>query len=61
MMRFSTEDVIEYRFVKKTIKLKTDPALGLKLINWRADEVESEGRLSSAAPDKIKKINLTRP
>lgn len=61
LMRFSTEDVIEYRFVKKTIKLKTDPALGLKLINWRADEVESEGRLSSAAPDKIKKINLTRP
>lgn len=61
VMRFSTANLTEYRFVKKTIKLKTDPAQGLELINWRTDEVESEGRMSCAAPGKIKVINITRP
>ncbi len=61
MLRLSEEEDTNYRFIQKTIKLTTDPALGLEFINWRADEVESEGRLSSASPNAIKAINLTKP
>lgn len=61
LMRFSTENITDYRFIDKTIKLKVDPSQGLDLINWRTDEVYSDGRLSSAAPNSIKTINVTRP
>ncbi|MDD4000209.1 MAG: hypothetical protein PHX62_04875 [Bacilli bacterium] len=59
VMRFSAENVTDYRYITKTIKLIKDPSLGLELINWRTDEVASEGRRSCAAPDKIKAINLS--
>lgn len=61
MLRFSGEDVTTYRFIQKTIKLLKDPALGIDFINWRADEVESLGRISSASPNQIKAINLIKP
>lgn len=61
IMRFSSENITDYRFIEKTIKLTTNPEDGLDKINWRADEVYSEGRLSSAAPGLIKAINVTRP
>ncbi len=61
IMRFSTENIANYRFIDKTIKLSVDPSLGLEFINWRTDEVFSEGRLSSAAPLNVKTINVTRP
>ncbi|MDD4166928.1 MAG: hypothetical protein PHN29_07900, partial [Endomicrobiaceae bacterium] len=60
MLRLVQEEEVNYRFVQKTINLLKDPALGLELINWRADEVESAGRLSSAAPNSIKAINLKK-
>jgi hypothetical protein len=61
VMRFANKNETTYRFIDKIIKLKVDPTQGLEKINWRTDEVESPGRLSSAAPDKIKVINITRP
>lgn len=61
MLRFSGEEDTNYRFIQKTIKLLKDPSLGLDLINWRADEVESLGRISSASPNSIKAINLIKP
>jgi hypothetical protein len=61
MLRFSEEELTNYRFTQKTIKLIKNPADGLDLINWRTDEVESEGRLTSAAPNSIKTINLIKP
>lgn len=61
MLRLSKEEDTNYRFIKKTIKLLTNPNDGIENINWRSDEVESEGRLSSAAPNSIKAINLLRP
>jgi hypothetical protein len=61
MLRFSEEELTNYRFTQKTIKLIKNPADGLDLINWRTDEVESEGRLTSAAPNSIKAINLIKP
>jgi hypothetical protein len=61
LMRFSSENLPDYRFINKTIKLAVDPTQGLEFINWRSDELQSEGRLSSAAPGSLKIINITRP
>lgn len=47
-----------YRLTKKTIKLLVNPADGLELINWKADEIKSDGRLSCACPTEIKAVNL---
>ena len=60
VMRFVSENVVTYRFVEKTILVTVDPNSGFE-INWRADEVESPGRMSGANPTKIHLINITRP
>lgn len=60
VMRYSTENVVTYRFVDKTILLAVNPEEVFE-INWREDEVYSDGRMSGASPSIIHLINLTRP
>ncbi|XMB73058.1 hypothetical protein RJI07_03880 [Mycoplasmatota bacterium WC30] len=60
VMRFVSENVINYRFVEKSILLTVDPDVVYE-INWRSDEIWSFGRLSNASPTEIHVINLTRP
>lgn len=60
VVRFVSENVTSYRFVEKTILLSVNPDEVYEIM-WRSDEVESEGRLSGAAPEKIHVINLNRP
>lgn len=59
VIRVSTEEVSDYRWREVTVLLSVNPEL--TEINWRRDEVKSPGRMSAAAPSKIKAINLTRP
>jgi hypothetical protein len=61
VVRFATENVTQYRFVEATIKLITDPSQGLEFVNFRTDEVYSEGRMRASAPADLFVINLTRP
>ncbi len=61
-MRFVSEQIITYVWRKVTIKLIENPDdYPPEEFRWRLWEVESEGRLSGAEPEKIKLINLTRP
>ena len=60
-MRYSPVNVSAYKMVPKTIILTVDPTLEGVVIHYRTDEIRSEGRLSGAAPTKIKVINLLRP
>lgn len=62
VMRFVSEQVTTYVWRKVTIKLIEDPNdYPPEEYKWRLWEVESEGRLSGAAPNEIKAINLIRP
>lgn len=61
-MRFVQQQITTYVWRKVTIRLIENPEDYLpEEFKWRLWEVESEGRLSGAAPSKIKLINLTRP
>ncbi len=61
-MRFVKEQVITYTWRKVMVKLIENPDdYPEGEFKWRLWEVESEGRLSGAAPKEIKAINLLRP
>ena len=58
-LRFSSENITDYRFADTTILVSVDPEL--TTVNLKSDEVKSTNRIRAAAPAEIKAINLLRP
>lgn len=61
IMRYSSVNIAAYKLVEKTIVITVDITQEGVVFNPRTDEVWSVGRISGAAPNDIKVINLTRP
>lgn len=61
IMRYSSQNIAAYKLVEKTISILVDLTQEGVVFNPRTDEIWSEGRISGAAPNDIKVINLTRP
>ncbi len=61
IMRYSSQNIAAYKLVEKTIVILVDMSQEGAVFNPRTDELWSEGRISGAAPNEIKIINLTRP
>lgn len=61
IMRYSSQNIAAYKLVEKEIRILVDPNDPNTVFNPRTDEIWSEGRISGAAPNQIKVINLTRP
>lgn len=61
IMRYSSQNITAYKLVEKTIVILVDLTQEGATFNPRTDELWSEGRISGAAPNDIKVINLTRP
>ena len=61
IMRFSAVNVAVYKWIIKETWITIDLSDPNNIFDPRRHEIKSPGRLSCAAPNKIKAINLTRP